>query len=82
MYYFFQCYEWALRKAQSLDWSENSAKALIMIGDCEPHPPSYTDQNINWWDELDVLKGMDVKVNIILNNLLSFFCNTNKLRNI
>ncbi|XP_033749926.1 uncharacterized protein LOC117334421 [Pecten maximus] len=57
-----ECYEWALRKAQELDWSEDSAKAFVVIGDCEPHPPSYTDQNINWRDEMDVLKGMGVKV--------------------
>ncbi|XP_071104580.1 uncharacterized protein [Haliotis cracherodii] len=57
-----ECYEWVLRKAQQLDWSEESAKALVVIGDAEPHPPSYTDQNINWKDELDVLTGMGVKV--------------------
>ncbi|XP_060066491.1 uncharacterized protein LOC132546792 [Ylistrum balloti] len=57
-----ECYEWALRKAQQLDWSENSAKAFVVIGDCEPHPPSYTDQHINWRDEMEVLKGMGVKV--------------------
>ncbi|XP_013380967.1 uncharacterized protein LOC106152040 isoform X1 [Lingula anatina] len=57
-----ECYEWVLRKAQQLDWAEDSAKALVVIGDCEPHPPSYTDQNINWHDELDVLSGMGVKV--------------------
>ena len=45
-----------------MDWSEESAKALVVIGDCEPHPPSYTDQHINWRTELDVLKGMGVKV--------------------
>ena len=58
----FQCYEWALRKCQQLDWSENSAKAFVMIGDCLPHPPSYTDQSIYWGTELDVLIGMGVKV--------------------
>ncbi|KAK3595181.1 hypothetical protein CHS0354_002782 [Potamilus streckersoni] len=57
-----ECYEWVLRKSQQLDWSEDSAKALIVIGDCEPHPLSYTDQRINWHMELDVLKGMGVKV--------------------
>ena len=57
-----QCYEWVLRKAQQLDWSENSAKALVMIGDDIPHVPSYTDQRVNWHDELDVLKGLGVKV--------------------
>ncbi|XP_021368606.1 uncharacterized protein LOC110460174 [Mizuhopecten yessoensis] len=57
-----ECYEWALRKAQQLDWSEDSAKAFVLIGDCEPHPPSYTDQRINWREEMEVLKGMGVKV--------------------
>ncbi|XP_041367578.1 uncharacterized protein LOC121382130 [Gigantopelta aegis] len=57
-----ECYEWTLRKAQHMDWSEDSAKALIVIGDCEPHPPSYTDQALNWHCELDVLIGMGVKV--------------------
>ena len=62
VFYVNQCYEWALRKAQLLDWSENSAKAMVLIGDCEPHPPSYTDQRVNWHEELDLLKGMGVKV--------------------
>ncbi|CAH1788714.1 unnamed protein product [Owenia fusiformis] len=57
-----ECYEWALRKAQTFDWAEDSAKALVMIGDCLPHPVSYTDQHINWHTELDVLAGMGVKV--------------------
>ncbi|XP_064614509.1 LOW QUALITY PROTEIN: uncharacterized protein LOC135478168 [Liolophura sinensis] len=57
-----ECYEWVLRKAQTLDWSDEAAKALVVIGDCEPHPPGYTDQGINWHQELDVLVGMDVKV--------------------
>lgn len=58
----FQCYELVLQKAQKLDWTEDSAKALVVIGDCEPHPPSYTDQKINWHDELNALKAMEVKV--------------------
>nr|XP_006821952.1 PREDICTED: uncharacterized protein LOC102809424 [Saccoglossus kowalevskii] len=57
-----ECYEWVLRRAQMLDWSEDSAKALVVIGDDLPHPVSYTDQAINWHDELDVLKGMGIKV--------------------
>lgn len=61
--FFRQCYEWMLHKAKSMDWSEDSAKALVVIGDAPPHPPSYTDQNINWWDEVELLKGMGVKVN-------------------
>ncbi len=45
-----------------MDWSEDSAKALVVIGDCCPHAQSYTDQHINWHDELDILKGMGIKV--------------------
>ncbi|VDH99269.1 Hypothetical predicted protein [Mytilus galloprovincialis] len=56
-----ECYELVLQKAQQLDWTEDSAKALVVIGDCEPHPPSYTDQKINWHDELNALKAMEVK---------------------
>ncbi|XP_074659039.1 uncharacterized protein LOC141911864 [Tubulanus polymorphus] len=57
-----ECYEWVLHKAQQLDWGEHSAKALVIIGDACPHNPGYTDLYINWLDELDILKGMDIKV--------------------
>ncbi len=57
-----QAYEWVLHKAQQLEWSEHSAKALVMIGDALPHEVSYTDQKINWHNELDILKGMGIKV--------------------
>ena len=45
-----------------MDWSEDSAKALVVIGDAEPHPPSMTDQNIYWHTELDILAGLGIKV--------------------
>ena len=60
-----QCYEWVLYKAVHMDWAEDSAKALVIIGDCLPHPRSYTDQEINWHDQLDLLKGMGVKVLLV-----------------
>ncbi|XP_062610878.1 uncharacterized protein LOC134272693 [Saccostrea cucullata] len=63
-----ECYEWMLHKAKFLDWSEDSAKALVVIGDAPPHPPSYTDQNINWWNEVELLKGMGVKIYGVLCN--------------
>ncbi|WAR00437.1 UBIQP-like protein [Mya arenaria] len=46
----------------NLDWAEDSAKALVIIGDDVPHTVSFTDQHVFWKDELDVLTGMDVKV--------------------
>eukprot|EP01113_Clastostelium_recurvatum_P000510 TRINITY_DN10233_c0_g3_i1.p1 TRINITY_DN10233_c0_g3~~TRINITY_DN10233_c0_g3_i1.p1 ORF type:complete len:405 (+),score=99.60 TRINITY_DN10233_c0_g3_i1:78-1292(+) len=58
-----EAYEYALREAaRSFSWSSESAKALVVIGDCEPHPPSYTTLRINWWDELDALIDLGVKV--------------------
>ncbi|XP_050403321.1 uncharacterized protein LOC126819361 [Patella vulgata] len=57
-----ECYEWVLRKAQTLDWAEDSAKALVVIGDSPPHGVGYTDQQINWHQELELLTGMGVKV--------------------
>lgn len=56
------CYEWVLRKAQSLDWSEDSAKALVIIGDEKPHAVDYTDARVIWREELNVLTGMGIKV--------------------
>eukprot|EP00732_Lithocolla_globosa_P005729 Lithocolla_globosa_v1_NODE_6141_length_1131_cov_2.368959.p1 type:complete len:249 gc:universal NODE_6141_length_1131_cov_2.368959:844-98(-) len=48
-------YEYVLQVANGLSWNPAAAKALVVIGDEAPHPPSYTDQAINWWDELDNL---------------------------
>jgi len=53
-----------LRRAQQLDWAEDSAKALVVIGDEPPHHVNYTDQHVFWRDELDVLTGMGVKVGL------------------
>ncbi len=51
-----------LRKAQGLSWSDDSAKALVIIGDALPHEISYTDQAVNWHDELDILVDKGIKV--------------------
>ncbi|XP_067949035.1 uncharacterized protein [Watersipora subatra] len=57
-----EAYELVLKRAQEMDWSEDSAKALVVIGDSAPHPPSMTDQNIYWHTELDILSALGVKV--------------------
>ena len=49
-------------KAQALSWRENSAKALIVIGDALPHQAAYTDRDISWREELATLTDMGVKV--------------------
>eukprot|EP01102_Stenamoeba_stenopodia_P011325 TRINITY_DN3468_c0_g1_i1.p1 TRINITY_DN3468_c0_g1~~TRINITY_DN3468_c0_g1_i1.p1 ORF type:complete len:716 (+),score=182.00 TRINITY_DN3468_c0_g1_i1:90-2237(+) len=57
-----ECYEYALQTANELSWSDDASKALVVIGDEVPHPPSYTTENINWFDELDRLVAKGVKV--------------------
>ena len=51
-----------MHKARDLSWSQDAAKALVMIGDVKPHAVSHTDQRINWHDELDKLCQMGIKV--------------------
>jgi len=57
-----EAYEYALREARNFSWTPEASKAFVVIGDCDPHPPSYTTLKINWWDELDALIDLGVKV--------------------
>jgi len=57
-----EAYELALKEAKSFSWSPGSSKALVVIGDEVPHEPSYTKEKINWWEELDQLIDMGVKI--------------------
>jgi len=57
-----EAYELVLRDSKKLSWSEKASKALVMIGDEVPHCPSYTTSKINWFDELDALSDMGVKI--------------------
>lgn len=58
-----EAYELALRTAsREISWTEGYSKALVMIGDEVPHPPSFTTEAINWFDELDDLAAKQVKV--------------------
>ncbi len=50
-----------------MSWEEDTSKALVMIGDEVPHVPSYTTENINWWDELDCLINLGVKISPKVN---------------
>jgi len=57
-----EAYELVLRDAQKLSWTQGYSKALVMIGDEVPHCPSYTTSKINWFDEVDRLVEMGVKI--------------------
>jgi ubiquitin/Mg-chelatase subunit ChlD len=58
-----EAYELALLEAnRSISWRDGSAKALVMIGDAHPHPPSYTEELIDWKQELERLALRGVKI--------------------
>jgi len=57
-----ECYELALREARLMRWRAAARKVLVVVGDSEPHPPSYTDQDIYWRDEVCKLRDMGVKI--------------------
>eukprot|EP01133_Synstelium_polycarpum_P012630 gene12630-14827_t len=57
-----EAYEFALKKAKELTWSQHTSKAFVMIGDSNPHEPSHTNLNINWFAECDDLYDMGVKI--------------------
>ncbi|OQW94915.1 MAG: hypothetical protein BWK79_04345 [Beggiatoa sp. IS2] len=57
-----ECYELVLHEAQSLAWTPESAKTLVLIGDDIPHAPAQTPKKLNWREELKKLteKGITV----------------------
>jgi hypothetical protein len=61
-----ECYELALHEARNLGWTEgvDSGRALVLIGDDEPHPPDYelNSDKLDWTSELMALREMGVKV--------------------
>jgi len=58
-----EAYELALQVARkNFKWTPGYSKALVVIGDEVPHPPSYTTEKINWKDEVSLLSEMGVKI--------------------
>lgn len=59
-----ECYELVLHEARSLSWGSGRTKVLAMIGDDEPHPPSYpmNTKKIDWRNEAGLLKEAGVNV--------------------
>ena len=50
-----ECYELVLHQTQSLSWSQDSHKTLVMIGDDIAHAPAQTPLKLNWRNELKKL---------------------------
>lgn len=50
-----ECYELVLKEVQSLSWTPGSQRALVVIGDADPHEPGYKyggkTYRIDWRNE-------------------------------
>ncbi|CAG2233776.1 unnamed protein product [Mytilus edulis] len=60
-----ECYELVLRMVrQKSSWTPGSQRILVMIGDANPHEPSYEQNvdNIDWREELKLMKLSGIKV--------------------
>jgi len=59
-----ECYELVLHEARRMKWSAGKTKILVMIGDANPHAPSYrmNEKNLDWRNELDLLTEAGIKV--------------------
>jgi hypothetical protein len=62
-----ECYELVLHEARSLAWSAGKNKALVLIGDDIPHPPSYPQntKKLDWKNELKLLVEAGIHVHAV-----------------
>lgn len=60
-----ECYELVLHQVRTqLSWTPGSQRALVLIGDCNPHEPNYPDNRLklDWRVEADKLGKMGVRI--------------------
>jgi hypothetical protein len=62
-----ECYELVLHEARSLSWSAGKNKAVVLIGDDIPHPPSYPQntKRLDWKNELKLLVEAGIHVHAV-----------------
>lgn len=62
-----ECYELVLHEARSLSWSAGKNKAVVLIGDDVPHPPSYREnvKRLDWKNELKLLVEAGIHVHAV-----------------
>ena len=55
-----ECYELVLHEVQDLSWTPGSQRALVMIGDANPHEPNYhlNTLKLDWRKEAEKLSQM------------------------
>jgi von Willebrand factor type A domain len=59
-----ECYEYALYRLRQFTWRADATRSIVMIGDCDPHPPSYhlNKLNLDWRNECKMLLEANVQV--------------------
>ncbi|XP_045199051.2 uncharacterized protein LOC123553388 [Mercenaria mercenaria] len=60
-----ECYELVLHEVRTkLTWTPGSQRALVMIGDCRPHEPDYSQNKLklDWRKEADSLAVVGVRI--------------------
>jgi len=59
-----ECYELVLHEARRLTWRAGVPRVLAMIGDANPHKPTYqqNEKRLDWKNELDLLTESKIKV--------------------
>lgn len=61
-----ECYELVLHEARDLSWNKLNQKALVMIGDSDPHSPAEAlrqgGKRLDWREEMDGLGALGVNV--------------------
>ena len=59
-----ECYELVLNRARGLNWQAGNSKILVVIGDSNPHGPTYgmNTRNLNWRNELQLLLEAGVHI--------------------
>ena len=57
-----ECYELVLHEAQSFNWSPDSNKLLVVMGDEVPHPPAHNPKRLDWREETKKLTQKGILV--------------------
>ncbi len=61
-----ECYELALNKARAFNWTSGKSKALVLIGDCNPHKVGYawgpSKNSLDWRNEARLLVEAGISI--------------------
>ena len=57
-----EAYEYVLREVQKFNWSSDSMRALVMIGDAYPHLKDENPEKIDWREEVEEIKKMGINI--------------------